>query len=510
MLISWIGFLFYVGLTIYLARLGMKKAKSFQSYAIGNRDLNPWIVGVSLAATITSTATFVINPGIVYACGWSAIMGYGVSAGLGLTLGIIILSKGFRKHGVAAAALTVPQWIGSRYQDKRLTVFYAVVSLFMIAMVVLICYAIAGVLVATLNMPSLFGQHSFEIALAITIVFVFTYIMFGGAYAHAYANTAQGLVMVAVALILIISGFHLLGGGLFKALHNIDPNLATVTNPTSILFRNYFEVFVANFIVGFALAVQPHFLATSLYVKTDRDVNVYLAVACVVGVVFSMVMLCGLYARIAQSEFVTQFIVANKMGIDGVMPAYIIKTFSPVVGVFVSLGIIAAGMSTLDGLVLVLSTILANDVYLVLAEKKLSSLSQEEKMKKALRVSRYSLVVLGIVAYVLSLLQHYHKEFSVAIFGQEGVYALFSATFVPILFGMFKRDVPKLPVFLASVGALAIHFGFRYGKLTLITAADYTNPGLTATYGLVFSIVFMVVYLLVRRLLTRKSVSAAS
>ncbi len=94
-----------------------------------------------------------------------------------------------------------------------------------------------------------------------------------------------------------------------------------------------------------------------------------------------------------------------------------------------------------------------------------------------------------MLAFGLSLLQHYFKGFSVAIFAQEGVYALFAATFVPLLFGMFGRQLPKAAVVSASALALAVHFSFRYAKLTLLTAADYTNPGLTATYGLLASLV---------------------
>ncbi len=92
------------------------------------------------------------------------------------------------------------------------------------------------------------------------------------------------------------------------------------------------------------------------------------------------------------------------------------------------------------------------------------------------------------MAFGLSLLQHYFKGFSVAIFAQEGVYALFAATFVPLLFGMFGRQLPKQVVVAASAVALVVHFGFRYAKLTLVTSADYTNPGLTATYALLASL----------------------
>ncbi|NQV14441.1 sodium:solute symporter family protein, partial [bacterium] len=66
-MIKWIIFLIYISITIYLAYLGNKKTQSLSSYAVGDRKMNPWIVAFALAASMTSTATFIINPGIVYA-----------------------------------------------------------------------------------------------------------------------------------------------------------------------------------------------------------------------------------------------------------------------------------------------------------------------------------------------------------------------------------------------------------------------------------------------------------
>ena len=485
MLLAWSVFIAYVAVTLWLAWLGQRKTTTLESYAVGNRDMHPVVVGMALAASMTSTATFIINPGIVYAYGLSAVLGYGLSAGLGLTLGIVLLSKGFRRHGVAFRALTVPEWIGRRFGDRRLTVLYALVNLLLLAMVVLICYAMAALMVATLRLGEFMPAYAFEAALAFTVLFVFAYIFFGGTYAHAYTNTVQGFLMMLVAVALVGSGFHLLDGSLLERLRDIDPNLASPTHPASLLFRNLFEVFGVNFVVGFALALQPHFLIKSLYVETERQVNQYLAVAVGAGVLFNLVLLCGLYARVEAQEFVAGFIARQGTGIDGVVPAYILHTFSPTVGVLISIALLAAGMSTLDGLLVALSAIVANDLFLPLHRRKRSP---EDEAALAFRIGRWSLVAFGVVAFGLSLAQHYGKNFSVAIFAQQGIYALFAATFVPVFFGAFRKPLPPALVALASVVALMVHFGFRWAELTLLTAADWTNPGLTAVYGLAASV----------------------
>jgi SSS family solute:Na+ symporter/sodium/pantothenate symporter len=497
-MLVWLLFLVYVVATLFLAWLGNKRTTSLESYAVGNRDMSPWVVGIALAASMTSTATLIINPGIVYAYGLSALLGYGVAAAFGLCLGIVLFSKGFRRYGSRGRILTVPQWLGQRYGDPRVTVFYALVNLLLIAMVVLICYAMAGLMTATLNLTDKFPGYAFEVALGGIILFVFAYIYFGGTYAHAYTNTLQGVVMLVVAAILVGSGAHLFDGDFLGKLQAIDPVLAAPVNPGSLLFRNLFEVFGANLLVGFALALQPHFIIKALYVREDRDVNRYLTIAVLAGLVFSAVMVCGLYARIDASESVTEFMARTGLGIDGVMPAYIVHSFSPVVQAVVSIALLAAGMSTLDGILVALSAILANDVFLVLRRGRTHDEAAEAAL--AFRVGRYSLVGFGVLAFGLSVFQHHFKTFSVAIFAQEGVYALFAAMFVPVLFGMFGRGLPKGVAVAASVIALAVHFSFRYARLSLLTAADWTNPGLTATYGLLASLALVAVWAIGRRL----------
>lgn len=485
MIVSWTLFALYVVGTLWLARLGQRRTTSFESYAVGDRAMHPFVAGMALAASMTSTATLVINPGIVYAYGVSAVLGYGVAAGLGLTFGIILFSKGFRRRGGDPDLLTVPQWIGRRWGDERLTLFYALVNLFLVAMVVLICYAMAGLLLATLGLDRLVPGWGFEVALAGLVVFVFAYVFVGGTFAHAYTNTLQGILMLGVAVLLVGSGVHLFDGHLLERLAAIDPNLASPVNPASLLFRNLFEVFGANALIGVALALQPHFLIKALYVKDDRDVNRYLALAVGCGALFTMVLLCGLYARIERSAEVTAFMARTHLGIDGVMPAYIVSTFPPVVQSLVSVAILAAGMSTLDGILVALSAIFANDVVLVI--RRLRGRAGAGDSALAFRVGRWTLLGLGGLSFALALVQHHTTKLSIAIFAQEGVYALLVATFVPLLFGLFGRGLGKKAVVTASLVALAVHFGFRYGGWTLLSAADGTNPGLTAAYALIAS-----------------------
>ena len=140
--IPWLLFILYGLAIVALTWWNRRRATSIEAFAVGNRKIPPFFIGLSLAANMTSVATFVINPGLVHAYGWAGVIGYGISAPLGIFLGLIVTSKQFRKIGEQVTALTIPQWIGERYGDRRLTVFFAAASMLQITFLVLIVTAI--------------------------------------------------------------------------------------------------------------------------------------------------------------------------------------------------------------------------------------------------------------------------------------------------------------------------------------------------------------------------------
>lgn len=480
--IAWLFFAAYLVLTSVAAVVGIKKVTGFASFSVGSRQVSPVFVGMSLAANLTSAATFIINPGLIYLYGMAGFLGYAVAMPLGVVVGLTVLSKAFRQVGDKFTALTVPQWIGDRFGDKRLTVFFAIASLLQIAFLVLIVVGLARVL------GSVLGIDVF-VAMGFVIVFPIIYIMFGGASAHTLTNAAQAVVMLVVAGMLIVSGAEYFAdgiGGFLDRLRAIDPVLAQPTNPESLLFRDWFEVVVANFIIGIAIVTQPHVMSKALYLKSERDVNKYLATGFTVLAVFFTVIVIGLYARILMPE--------AAVVPDQVVPEYIVEVFPPFARGIILVGLIAAGFSTMEGLLVALSTIFSNDIYRNFAAQQ-GRLSDEEIDQRGIRYSKYFLVALAPVVGLIAYGQIVNPNLSVAILAQNGVYALFSATFAPILFGIFSERITKGAIFAAAVTALVVHFGVYYGEITMY----HNNPAVPATFALIASTLVAVGSLVVGR-----------
>ena len=194
--LTWIGLGLYVVVAAAFAIRGARKSSSVASYAVGSRDLPPWVVGLSLSAQLTSVATFVVNPGLVAHFGLAALLGYGVAAGSGITIGLAVLSGPFRETGARVMALTIPQWIGTRWGSKGLRLAFVVLSTGLLAFATLIVVALALVLASLLGVPAV------AVAAAV-LVYVLLAMATGGATAHAWINAFQAIVMLVVAVLLV-------------------------------------------------------------------------------------------------------------------------------------------------------------------------------------------------------------------------------------------------------------------------------------------------------------------
>ena len=425
--------------------------------------MGPVLVGITLAASIASTATFVINPGFVWADGLPALIHFGLAGTAGVLFGLVLLSRGFRRLGEKHQALTLPHWVGARYESRGMRTYFAALNL-----VLAVCFVVLIVKGSALVMQAILGL-GYTTSVIVVVGFVFSYILIGGTYAHAYTNALQGSVMLVVAVALAASGLHLFadGGisGFLGALEAQDPNLVGLTNPEAPLFDSTFEVFVCGFVVSYGLVCQPHILLKALYLKSEKDLRRYLGVGALVGILFAAVLVVGVYARVAYPE--------AEVAQDAIVPYYIARTFSGGVGALIGVALLAAGMSTMDGILVSASTIAGND--LVLGVLKIDD--EERASRVALKASRAILVAMGLVAFVLAL----NPPALVGVFAQAGVYGLVAASVAPVTFGIFWERTPRIGAFASAIVGPAVHF-------TMHLLLGFENPAVSATFGVFASV----------------------
>ncbi len=447
----------YVLLVYWLSWIGMRRTKDIRGFSIGNKDMSPYLIGITLAASIASTATFVINPGFVYVHGISAYFHYGIAGSLGILCAFLTLSRGFLRLGEEKQALTIPEWIYHRYQHRGFSLFFAFINLLSITFVVLILVG------CSLLVTGLFPVDQ-KTALIIVLLFVFSYVLMGGTYAHAYTNTLQGIMMMLVTVILFVEGLHYFENGVMESLRSVGQSYASIFNRDSNLYYSFFSVFGSGFIITFALMLQPHILTKVLYLRNEGDINKFIGTTVVVGTLFTLILVTGIYARLAGLDIPEQ---------DTVVRQYLLHEFSGsplgnLLLTFIFITLLAAGMSTLDGILVSLSAMVVNDIVTPLTGNR----------HRGLAWSRWVLIVVGIIGLMLA----WNPPPLIGLFAQKGVYGLAAASAAPILFGILYRGT--MPLWLiagASFAGLAIHF-----YLNLF--AGVINPAVSASYAILVSL----------------------
>ncbi len=501
---AWILVILYMLVILFFVVRGALRIKSISDYAVGNIVFSPTAVAFSLAASMTSAATFVINPGFIANFGISGVISYGLILPVASMISLAFLTKSFRKYGQSVKALTLAQWIGDRYKSRNYALFMGFLALLLLTFIVLITVAITQVLSKALNADPI-------IIMIATVVFIFGYMMFGGANSMVYTNTIQAGIMILVAVIMLTSGYNFLSQGIgemLRQLAGIDPALAEPVNPKSPLFRDYYEIIFAQIVVGIAIVVQPHIITKSLLLKRESDVNKFLVIAIAVELLFFLVVIAGLYARLTFTDLTAN---GSPLANDAIIPAYVTHVFSNgivsvVVGLVVVLGLLSAGISTLEGLIQSVSTTITSDIIKPLTGNKLRS------DRAMISLNKTVIALMAVATIVLSWKQIVSPKLSVGIFAQNGVYAYFAAAFVPVIFGIFHQSMKSSLAFMGTLIAFTVHFSVYYFLPYLVTNYDLSfgfftkylegpvrNPAIAASSAVVVSTLVVLLMLLFDR-----------
>src|SRR5699024_8513601 len=140
---------------------------------------------------------------------------------------------------------------------------------------------------------------------------------------------------------------------------------------------------------------------------------------------------------------------------------YIVSVFPVIVTALIGMVILAEAMSTTDGIFVVMSTIFANDIYYkVLVKRGIVKADETEANRVAMIISRFAVVAVGIVAFLLVKNPPEYMG-NVMWIGISGVAA---GTMGPILYAIYgkRKSSPRAAELSMIVGLfsyLIMYFG---------------------------------------------------
>lgn len=395
---GWIIFAFalYLLMMIIVGIVCARQSKDAEDYFLGGRKLNGWVAALSAQASDMSGWLLMGLPGSIYALGtgqgWIAIGLF-----LGTVFNWLCISRRLRRYTIRAGnALTLPTYFENRFHDKkRILLFLSSVTIVIFFLV----YTASALAAGGKLFNSVFGID-YRIALTIGAGVILVYTFMGGFLAVCVTDFIQGSLMLVALLTVPLLAWRLLGaGGTTEVLNaSFEGGAAAFLSMTSDANGRYRLVdIISQLAWGLGYCGMPHILVRFMAVRDEKElkkskgiailwVALSLGFACVIGVIGRAYLHPVLLTDGAQ----------EKVFIEMIIKLFTQDMRLPIIAGLFLCGILAAIMSTADSQLLVSASSVAEDIVR-------GVIKRDADDKTVLRISRITVVVIAVLAYVIAL-----------------------------------------------------------------------------------------------------------
>ncbi|MCM1156997.1 MAG: sodium/proline symporter PutP [Bacteroidales bacterium] len=395
-----LAFAAYMLLMIVIGAKYAGKTKNSEDFFLGGRNLNGWVAALSAQASDMSGWLLMGLPGSVYAFGtgqaWIA-----VGLFIGTVCNWLFISSRLRRYTIRANnSLTLPSYLENRFHDKKRILLIASSVVIVIFFLV---YTASALTAGGKLFASVFGVD-YRIALTIGAVVILIYTFLGGFMAVCTTDFIQGMLMLVGVLFVPIIAYMLTG----------PENLIGILGDSGVAggassFLNIMEdsgsrvsaiYIISQLAWGLGYCGMPHILVRFMAVSSEKELKKSKVIAIIwVAISLSFAVLIGIVGRAYLYPEIlgeTVDISAENVFIEMIKKVFMEDIHLAFVGGLFLCGILAAIMSTADSQLLVTASAVSEDLFKGVFKK-------DAKDKTVLGLSRATVVVVAVLAYVIAL-----------------------------------------------------------------------------------------------------------
>lgn len=411
-----------------------------KDYLLASHSIGPFLLLMSLFGTTMTAFALVGSSGEAFS------QGIGVYGMLASSSGII--------HSLCFFLIGIKLWrLGQKhnyttqiqYFRDRLDSDFVGLLLFPILVGLIIPYLLIGVMASGVTIQSLTAGAfpDFEMfqtdsratnggvppwlgSLVICLV-VLCYVFFGGMRGTAWANAMQTMVFMVLGIVAFVVIATKLGkqDSLMENLKTIGDSIPVEKSTRMGMSKTKFFTYM---LIPFSVGMFPHLFQHWLTAKSAKSFK--LSVVChpiFIMIVWVPCVLIGVWATtgLLPPKPPLPTLPNGVVNQNAVLPFMVKILTDPVLGGFVSIGILAAIMSSLDSQFLCLGSIFSNDIVAhYVGEDKFTD-------KQYVMIARIFIILIVGATYFLSL-QGYRSVFSMAIWCFTGFASLFPLVFASL------------------------------------------------------------------------------
>ena len=428
---SWLFLVLYIALMLGLGVIAQRRIKHADDFATARNSYGPVFLAFAFAASTASGATFLGSPALSYEWGYAANWANFLYP-IGLYFGVLICMRLVASSGHHFGNRSIPEYLGDRYQSDGIRVLVSLMSL-------VLFFYLAGQLVSGLVMFEVMLGLSPGWALLITTLVLLIYVVMGGAHADILTDGFQGFMMLLLAIVVIVlffMGYGVEGGfsGMLDNLEAQDTALVGALNDKTPLYHSWWAI-VAIVFAHVPLGLLPH-LGNKLWALKDSNGQMqFVKLAFLFGLTLAMLGVGGLLARAVLGDS----LYAEGSNPNESLPLLFIELFPTWLAALIGVGVLAAVMSTADGLVVSSSQIIANDLYRrTIAPRLHPELSEDVLDRRVLLISRVATVAVLVVCMTMAWALIDKNVALIVWIGNGGMMAAFAG---PLVVGALWRGV---------------------------------------------------------------------
>ncbi|SDI46796.1 sodium/pantothenate symporter [Natribacillus halophilus] len=378
-LLVFMAVVFMIG--FWASRYVYQRSNFLQEYFLGSRELGGLILAMTMIATYGSASSFIGGPGAAYqeGLGWVLLSMSQVATGYFV---LMILGKKFAIMARKYNAVTLVDYLRHRYNSTLVVVLSAM------SIIIFLFSAMAAQWVGGARLIGVVTGLSYTSALFIFAVAVLIYVIIGGFRAIAVTDAMQGIIMFVGTLVLLVATI-IAGGGMGNIMSDLAAENEMLITPFGAE-GDLTAVYVSSFwiLVGVGVVGLPQVAVRAMSYKDSRSMHR----ALIIGTFVTAFMMFGMHL----AGTLARPIIPGLEVADNVMPTLAMTVLPAWLAGIVLAAPLAAIMSTVDALLLMVSSAVVKDVYHNYINPKAS-------VKKIRKVSVGVTAILGVSVVLFAL-----------------------------------------------------------------------------------------------------------
>ena len=421
----------YLGIMAFIGWYAGRKTNSIGDFFVLSGKAGVLVSGIAYFSTQFSMGTFLGTPGTIYGVGYAGMAISVPGAVFCMILPALLIGRKLITLGHKYGFLTMADYLTDRYHSKKMSGVLGVMMLFFLVPMMGAQIIGAGVIVHVFTgLPEWVGVVGMGII-------VILYCMSGGMKGAMMTDVIQGSLMIATAVVTFIVSV-VMGGGFSNINHTLQSmNEAYLTFPGANGYMPW-TYYVSNIVLwSFFTMGQPH-LFTKFFAMKDHKTMFKAILLGTAGMFFSATLIEWAGVNGIAS-------IQNIEKADQIIPMILQRGLNPFLASIFIAGIVAAGMSTIDGILVTTTGAVTRDIY----QKIINKDATDEAVMK---LSKVVTVIIGIIVICFGVFQP-GSIFEINLFAFSGM-AIFV---VPILFGIYwKKATAKGAVAAVIAGIISL------------------------------------------------------